>query len=70
MPQPLIAGLPPGLDLPAGYVVRVTALDPSSGAAVTGVTVSNFALYVRNLVGTDSTDLQSGPFLLVPGPEA
>jgi hypothetical protein len=70
MPQPLIAGLPPGLALPAGYQLRVNAIDPTSGANVTGLTVSNFSIFATNLVGTDASELEAGPFLLVPSPDS
>lgn len=64
----VIGGLPLDLDLDAGWTIRLNALDPSTGVAVTGVKVSNFAILVRNLAGTDDADLAFGPFLLVPGP--
>jgi hypothetical protein len=69
MSQPFIQPLPPDLSLYAGCVVRVTAIDPSTGNTVAGVTVSNVSLFVTNLRG-DSTDaLDFGPFKLVLGPE-
>lgn len=40
MAAPVTAALPPGLDLPGGYTLRFTALDPTTGALVSGVTVS------------------------------
>ena len=65
MPQPLTAGLPPSLQLPAGYVVRVTALDPVSGAAVGGVNVSSVAFQVRDAAA--ALDRGEAPMpLLVP----
>jgi hypothetical protein len=70
MAKPLIGGLPYDLDLDAGWIIRVAALDPTTGAAVNGVTVTNFAILVRNLTGGDAGDLAFGPFLLVPGPES
>lgn len=66
MPQPLIVALPPNLNLWGGCVVRVAALDPSTGNVVSGVTVSTVTLEVDNLAGTD---LESGPFMLVTGPQ-
>jgi len=51
MPQPLKAGLPPNLDLTGNFVVRMTALDPTTGAVVSGVTVSAFTMMVVNLGG-------------------
>jgi hypothetical protein len=64
--QPLIVALPPNLDLWSGCIVRVAALDPTTGDVVTGVDISNVTLEVDNLAGTD---LESGPFMLVTGPQ-
>lgn len=36
----MTAALPPLLDLPGGYKVRFTALSPTDGSLVAGVTVS------------------------------
>ncbi|HEX7070460.1 MAG TPA: hypothetical protein VF190_06630 [Rhodothermales bacterium] len=44
--------LPLGTDLPAGYVIRVNAIDPTTGAQVTGVTVTDFSLLVGDVAGT------------------
>lgn len=51
MPLPIIAGLPPDLALPSGYVIRLTALDPSTGSVVSGVRVGDVSFYVRDLTG-------------------
>jgi hypothetical protein len=67
MSAPLTAGLPPDLDIGDGYTIRFLAVDPTSGAPVTGVTVSNVSIFATDLAGTD---LSVGPFLLVPGPSA
>jgi hypothetical protein len=66
MAEPYIAPMPPYLDLGAGYQLQVSAVDPTTGDQVTGVTVSNFSIIVDNLGGGD---LAVGPFMLVPGPE-
>lgn len=67
MPQPLVAGLPPDLVLSAGYVVRLTALDPASGAVVSGVTVADVSFMVRPLT---TGDVDGAPMpLLVPSAE-
>ncbi len=59
----------PQLPLPAGSIIRLQAVDPSTGAAVSGVTVSNVVVYGENLVaGAGGTG--SGPYMLVPGPGA
>jgi hypothetical protein len=70
MAIPEIAPLPPGLDLPAGWLIRVRAVDPGTGNEVSGVTVSNFSLVVDDLTGGGGSGLQIGPYMLVPGPGA
>jgi hypothetical protein len=70
MALPEIAPLPPDLDLPAGYKVRLRAVDPTSGSDVSGVNVSDFSLLVSDLTGGGGSGLQVGPFMLVPGPGA
>lgn len=63
----LDAPLPPGLDLADGWTLRVTALDPSTGAPVSGVNVRNFAIEADLGAGTSPGDVAVGPYLLVPG---
>lgn len=72
MPQPLIASLPLDLIMSSGYVVRVTALDPATGATITGVTVSQVTFQVRPVnTGPGGTVDGDAPFpLLVPSEEA
>ena len=69
MSAPLVAGLPPDLDIDGGYILRFEAVDPSTGAAVSGVNVSAVAIGASDLAGTAGT-LSAGPFMLVPGPGA
>jgi hypothetical protein len=69
MAQKANAPLAPNLDLDQGYSVRFTAVDAASGADVTGVKVSNASLICANLTQNPAEQLQSGPFMLVPGPE-
>ena len=64
MPQPLIAGLPPDCELASGYIVRVAALDPTTGAQVTGVQLSDVSIFCTDVNGNLS-DLTPDP-LLVP----
>ena len=66
MSQPLIVALPPNLDLGGQCEIRVTALDPATGATMSGVNVSHVTLQVDDLSGGD---LSAGPFLLVTGPQ-
>lgn len=61
------AGLPADLDIGPGYTLQVTALDPTTGNPVTGVTVSNLIFTADQISGTPE-GLEVGPFMLVPGP--
>lgn len=68
MPQPLIAALPNDLILASGYQVRFNALDPATGAQITGVRVTDVAFQVRPInIGPDATGADGTPMpLLVP----
>ena len=46
MAAPVTGPLAPFLTLTKGQTIRVDALDPATGAQVTGVTVSNFSVSV------------------------
>lgn len=70
MAQPLELPMFENFDLDERYVVRVTALDPTSGAVVTGVNVGAVTLMVDNLSGGGLASGTFGPFMLVPGPGA
>jgi len=70
MPVPTIAPLTPDLDLPAGYVIRVNAVSASDGSQVTGVVIQNYSLLCTDTVNGDGSQLETGPFMLVPGPDA
>jgi len=43
---PLVAGLAPGITLTSGYIVKLIAVDPTTGANVTGVVVNNISMQV------------------------
>jgi hypothetical protein len=67
---PVLAPMPDGLVLGSGYTLRVTALDPSTGNSVANV---NVGLEVITGTSTDPTGggvFATGPFMLVPGPQA
>jgi hypothetical protein len=51
MSQKLAASMPDTLDLPGNWIVRFAALDPSTGAAVSGVNVSGATMIVGNKAG-------------------
>lgn len=69
MAPKLQASMPIDLDLPDGWTVRVTALD-SAGAVVAAVKVSDMAIIADAPLGTVPSQLEVGPFMLVPGPGA
>lgn len=61
----------PSVELADGCRVVFEAIDPASGAPVSGVSIVNAALWVSDLSGSgDPAALESGPFMLVPGPGA
>jgi len=71
MAKPLVAALPPDLDIGPGYTLRVTALAVTDGSVVSAVKVNNFSVLVSDVGGTvDTSQLQVGPYMLVPGPGA
>lgn len=70
MSQPLQVALAPNLYLWGNCVLRVAALDPTTGADVSGVNVSNVTIEVELTSGDASAFGGSGPFMLVPGPGA
>lgn len=70
MAQKIAAGMPGDMDLVAQYVIEFAALNPTTGAAVAGVKVSNAQLLVMPVDVDDVVNLESGPFMLVPGPQA
>ena len=57
MAQKLTADLPPDFDLPSSYVIQLTAVDPTTGATVSGVNVSNVAIMASPVV-PDTTDTE------------
>jgi hypothetical protein len=65
---PYIAPLPPDTALTSGDTVQFVALDPATGNAVSGVTISNVSIYVD--ASGNATLEQLGPFMGVPGPGA
>lgn len=60
----------PPLTLSPGMQLRVEVIDPHQGLPVTGVVVSEWAIYGDDTTGTaDDTDTPTpGPFMVVPGP--
>lgn len=63
MAKKIGAGIPSGLDLEQGWRIQFAAVDPSSGAAVSGVTISNAAIICTQvgLSGGTPADLNEAP---------
>lgn len=71
MSQAIIAPVAAELDLPDGYQVVWAAIDPTTGADISGVVVKNVSLFGTNLgEGTTTTVGRLVPYMLVPGPSA
>jgi hypothetical protein len=67
MPKPLTVPLPPNITLWGDCRLRVVALDPADGSIVSGVTITSFTIECVQLRGKR---IDSGPYMLVPGPGA
>jgi hypothetical protein len=64
MAEKLKAALPEFMDLGGGWVLEWDAVDPTTGASVSGVVVSNTSLMVAGDLGAGD----QGPPVLVPAP--
>lgn len=65
------APLPENLIVGEGYSVRVTAIDPTTGALVSGVTIGKTVLTAESEdMGGDTSGGDLGTWQLVPGPNA
>lgn len=63
MAQPLTVAFPPDLVLTDGWLVTITAVNPTTGADVAGVMITEALIQVENIAGTG---LSSGKFKAVP----
>lgn len=61
--------MPPDLDIGPSCTLRVTAIDPTTGNLVSGVTVNTVVLSVALVTGS-ADGLVTGDWFLVPGPGA
>jgi hypothetical protein len=64
----LQAGMP-AVEMAGGSSFVFEAISPSDGTSVTGVTVSDVAIYGRDVTDDAGTLEQPGPFQWVPGAE-
>lgn len=70
MPAAYVAPMPQDIDLVGNYTIRLTAIDPTTGALIANVNVESLVITAATVGATVPGDLAVGPFLLVPGPEA
>ena len=61
------SAMPDGVDIGSAYTLQIAAQSPTDGSTVAGVKISNFVIEAE-ASGTGSLD--SGVFMLVPGPGA
>lgn len=66
MSLPVKTGMPDNLVIADGYIIKFRAVDPTTGADVSGVNVSAAAIQASDTGAVAVT----GPFQLVPGPGA
>lgn len=65
----LTAPMPP-VSMTQLMLLKLEAIDPSTGAAITGVTCSHWSIYGERLDTADAGQAAAaGPFMLVPGPD-
>jgi len=63
----LDAGLPE-ITLPGGFVVKFEAISPTTGLAISGVSVSAISIYGYQADDSESDVPVPAPYLFVPGP--
>lgn len=66
MAKKIRAALPPDVNLSGSWTIEWDAVDPVTGASVSGVVISETSLRVEGQADL----LPVGPFMLVPGPGA
>ena len=69
MAAPINIWMPSGLDVGPNYTIRVTAIDPTTGAGVAG-TKSTIVVIEAEAIGQNVEDVVVGQWFLVPGPNA
>jgi hypothetical protein len=65
MAQKQTASMPTSLDLDASWTIQFAAVDPTSGAAVSGVNVSGAAIIADQVAGTPEA-LTVAPYQYIP----
>lgn len=71
MAQKIDVALPEDVVIGDGWTVEWDAVDPTTGASVPGVVVSDANVTAADVSsGTGTGSFDAGPFMLVPGPGA
>lgn len=68
MAAPLVVPMTPGITVSGDYIIRITALDATTGNLVTGVKISAGAILASNVIPLVLPTLTGGLPILVPGP--
>lgn len=68
MAKPQQSPLPQELIIGPNWEIIFDAIDPSTGAPVAGVNVTNANVTATNAISGQTETLTVGPFMLVPGP--
>lgn len=68
MAAPIKATMPPGLDLGDSYTILIRAIDPTTGADVAGVVISDVSIMVDQLAGPSIKESDVEPPLLAHEP--
>lgn len=70
MADKINVAMPESMVIGDGWTVEWAAVDPVSGADISGVTVTNTNVVATDVSPAPQTNEQLGPFMLVPGPDA
>ena len=70
MSLPVKTGFPDDVRAGDGWTIEFAAVDPTTGADVAGVVISQVNIGGAQTGGPALTDAQFVPFMLVPGPGA
>lgn len=62
--------MPDNIVVSGNYIIRWRAIDPTSGADVSGVKISKASVLATDRLAGQVADEPIGPFMLVPGPNA
>ena len=70
MSLPVKTGFPDDVRAGGAWTIEFAAVDPTTGADVAGVVISQVNIGGELEGGAGAENLDFGPFMLVPGPQA